>query len=234
MPSSPMLLSTKQIPYLIAVMLICTAVAEGKARSLKARLGARKDMVNVAALIPDARVEMKYSTRDNFIGADVYGELDQCFLNRDAAKMLARANRALKKVRPRLRLLLYDCVRPVSVQRRMWDVVKDTPKRRYVASPQTEPGSLHTYGCAVDLTLANARGEPLDMGTPFDHLGRLAEPRHEHEHRDAGRLSAEQLANRLLLRSVMVRAGFYAISSEWWHFNCARKEQVRSRYRRVE
>jgi D-alanyl-D-alanine dipeptidase len=229
-----MLFFTKQIPYLVAALSLMTTLCEGKEPSLRARLEARKDMVNVAPLVPGARVEMKYSTRDNFLGADVYGELDQCFLNRDAAKMLARANRALKKVRPKLRLLLYDCVRPVSVQRRMWDLVKDTPKRRYVASPQTEPGSMHNYGCAVDLTLADARGRPLDMGTPFDHLGRLAEPRHELEYRKSGKLTAEQLANRLLLRSVMVRAGFYVIPNEWWHFNCAKKEEVVSRYRKVE
>jgi D-alanyl-D-alanine dipeptidase len=229
-----MLVSTKQPLYLIAALSLCTTVAEGKEPSLKARLRARKDMVNVATLVPGARVEMKYSIKDNFLGADVYGELDQCFLNRDAAKMLAKANRALKRTRPRLRLLLYDCVRPVSVQRKMWDLVKDTPKRRYVASPDTEPGSMHNYGCAVDLTLADARGRPLDMGTPFDHLGRLAEPRHELEYRMTGKLTAEQLANRLLLRSVMVRAGFYTIPNEWWHFNCAKKKDVKSKYRKVE
>ena len=72
------------------------------------------------------------------------------------------------------------------------------------------------------------------MGTKFDHFGKEAEPRHEVKMLKKGQLTSEQLANRPLLREVMIRAGFLPLANEWWHFNCATNGQTRRRYKIVD
>jgi D-alanyl-D-alanine dipeptidase len=139
--------------------------------------------------------------------------------------MLAEAARALP---PDLRLHAWDCARPRHVQAAMWKIVEGTPQQPYVANPAA--GSIHNFGCAVDLTLASADGTPLDMGTPFDHFGPEAEPRREAEMLKAGRLTPGQVAHRHVLRDAMVKAGFRPLGNEWWHFDCAAPAQVRKSY----
>lgn len=191
-------------------------------------------LVDVATLVPGLLVELKYATPDNFLGRNVYGSLKACYLQREAAEMLADAARRLGASRPDLRLLAYDCARPLSVQRQMWALVKGTPQQPYVANPTNGRGSIHNYGCAIDLTLARTDGTPLDMGTPFDFFGTKAEPREEISLLLRKDLTTEQVANRLLLREVMVRAGFAPIVNEWWHFDCASPAETRRRYRIIE
>ena len=215
-----------RLVVVLAAVLGCLAVAANETKKAPG-------LIDAAKLIPDLLVDLKYSTKDNFMGKDVYGDLQACFLQKDAAEMLAQAAKMLESMRPDLQLLVYDCLRPVKVQRIMWDQVKGTPQERYVANPNTRTGSIHNYGCAVDLTLADKGGKPLDMGTAFDFFGKKAGPRHEQTFRQKGELTAEQWSNRLLLRTVMVKAGFHTIASEWWHFNCATPYQTRKRYKKV-
>lgn len=192
-------------------------------------------LVDVQARLPGVVVDLKYASRDNFMGQDVYGGLRRCFLVAEAADKLAAAHALLQQRAPMLTFVLWDCARPRRVQRIMWDLVKDTPSRSYVANPHTKTGSIHNYGCAADMSLWDeAKGAPVDMGTPYDFFGKLAEPRHELTFLKQGKLSAEQLANRLLLREVMLRAGFLVIPNEWWHFNCFDNATVRRRYVIVE
>jgi len=177
-------------------------------------------LVDIQDLIPEVQVILKYSTEDNFFGKDVYGELSRCYMQPEVAEMLTIAFRELKTRDPDLTFLIYDAVRPQSVQQILWDELDkpDSLKPLYVADPQK--GSLHNFGVAVDLTLAHAAtGEPLDMGTGYDFFGYEAYPDREEEMLAAGRISREQVANRALLREVMLAAGFTGIGSEWWHFN---------------
>src|SRR5262249_47021952 len=130
-------------------------------------LAARPDLIDAATLVPGLQVELRYATRDNFLGEAVYGELAVCYLARDAAAMLARAAAVLAAAHPDLRLHVWDCARPASVQRKMWAIVKGTPAQPYVADPAK--GSIHSFGCAVDITVATAAGAPPALGTPH-HL----------------------------------------------------------------
>ena len=192
-------------------------------------------LVEVKERIPDVRVDLKYASTDNFMKADVYGGLRRCFLVEDAVQKLAKAHEILKQRAPSLTFVMWDCARPRRVQKIMWDVVKDTPSRHYVANPYTKTGSIHNYGCAADMSLWDTeKNAPLDMGTPYDFFGKLAEPRHELTFWKDGKLTSEQLANRLLLREVMLRAGFRLIPNEWWHFNCFDNATVRRRYTVIE
>jgi D-alanyl-D-alanine dipeptidase len=195
-------------------------------------LAARPDLVDAARLVPGLQVELRYATPDNFLHAAVYGDLDVCYLQKDAAAMLARAAAVVAAAHPDLRLHVWDCARPASIQRRMWSIVKGTPAQPYVADPAR--GSIHSFGCAVDITLAAADGKPIDMGTPHDFFGRRAHPDAELDLLASGELTAEQVANRLVLREAMLRAGFHVLGNEWWHFDCATQADTRRRFRIID
>lgn len=186
-------------------------------------------LVDVATLDKRWKLDVKYATTDNFTGRVLYSSA-RCFLRPKPAQMLLEAQKWLDANHPGYVLMLKDCYRPVSVQRLMWDVVKGTPKQGYVADPNSKYGSVHNYGCAVDLTLMDTKGAEVDMGTAYDHLGRLAEPRHEEEYLSAGTLTKAQVAMRHVLRDAMLHAGFKAIPNEWWHFNALVGEQLRAAY----
>ncbi|WP_428261252.1 M15 family metallopeptidase [Haliangium sp.] len=196
-----------------------------------ATLAAHPGLVDAADVVSELQVDLRYATADNFLGRPIYGELDRCYLQRDAAEMLAKAQAELERTRPEWRLRAWDCARPRWVQRQMWKLVAGTPQQGYVANPKR--GSIHNYGCAIDLTLATRDGVPVDMGTPFDFFGPRARPDREFAMLQDGTLSPAQVANRLVLRELMLRAGFRMLANEWWHFDCATQRDTRRRYRPV-
>ena len=175
-------------------------------------------------------VSLKYSTTDNFVGYDVYGCITRAYLQKQASQKLQLAASMLEKERPDLYLLIYDAARPVWAQKILWDSIKKPEhlKHVYVANPKR--GSIHNYGCAVDLTICDAKGKPLDMGTAFDSFGNLAQPRMENTHVKNGLLKKFQIDNRKLLRSIMLKAGFGITSSEWWHFNFCSLNSAKSKF----
>jgi D-alanyl-D-alanine dipeptidase len=212
---------------------VCTAkkVTESEIHP-RDRASASTKLVDITEINPDILVDLKYSTEENFLHADLYGDLETCFLQSEVANMLSRAQEQLSLLKPGYRLIVYDCLRPRSVQREMWNLVKGTTKEPYVVSP--EKGSMHNYGAAVDLSVVDERGNPLDMGTDFDHFGDLSQPKMERKFREKNKLSSEQIANRLLLRMVMVQAGFIWIDEEWWHFNADTRENIMKSYDMLE
>jgi zinc D-Ala-D-Ala dipeptidase len=188
-------------------------------------------LVDIAAVIPGIYVDLKYSTTDNFFGMDVYGELTRCYVQPLVAEMLQKAHEKLKAEHPELTFLVYDGVRPLSVQQILWDSLDkpDSIKPLYVADPKI--GGLHNYGVAVDLTLAlQETGEALDMGTPFDFFGYPAYPDREAQMLKEGKITAENIKNREILRKVMAHGGFTGIGSEWWHFNAFSRKQAGEKF----
>ena len=190
-------------------------------------------LVDIQSLNPNILVDLKYATADNFLNEPVYLEINACYLQADVAAMLDSAQQALEAEAPEMQLLVFDGVRPHTVQSRMWELVKGTEQEKYVASP-FGGGSNHNYGAAVDLGLSHRDTGMVDMGTPFDYFGPLAQPRYEEEFLRTGELSPAQAANRRLLRRAMNKAGFVGILSEWWHFNAFSKEFVREKYTMIE
>lgn len=189
-------------------------------------------LVDVTALDPRWRLDIRYATADNFVGEPVYPEA-RCLLRPQAADKLEKAQAWLDRHRPGHVLLFKDCYRPHSAQHRLWAAVVGTPKARYVANPNTRTGSIHSYGAAVDLTLMH-RGKEVDMGTAYDHLGKLAEPRHEERFLAAGRLRPSQVKNRRILRRAMRAGGFSGIRNEWWHFNAVSARTARTTLPRLD
>lgn len=184
-------------------------------------------MVDIRSLVPDMSQSIAYAGRDNFVGAPVDGyEAPRCWLKRDAAEALARVETALRE--RHLRLRVFDCYRPARAVAHFMRWVNDAGDQRTRAThypgldkPQLlggyiAPVSGHSRGGTVDLTLlrCDAQGAdcaPLDMGTGFDFFGNRA-------HTDAPEASAEQRANRQLLRAAMAAQGFGDYPMEWWHF----------------
>ena len=87
---------------------------------------------------------------------------------------------------------------------------------------------------AVDLTICDKSGKPIDMGTAFDFFGRAAGINKEKELVEQGVLTKQQVKNRELLRKVMVHAGFLTIRGEWWHFNAVSLVEAKRLYKVIE
>jgi D-alanyl-D-alanine dipeptidase len=191
-------------------------------------------LVDVAKLNNNILVEMKYAGSDNFMGYNVYGSFNKAYLQPDVALMLVRAQQCLDSLAPGLHILVYDAARPRCFQKVIWDSLKmpASEKGKYACSPRN--GSLHNYGAAVDVTLADSNAKALDMGCAFDHFGILAYPYMEHVLLANGQLNSQQVENRKLLRKIMSAAGFFNIQTEWWHFNACTRLQAQAKYKIIE
>jgi D-alanyl-D-alanine dipeptidase len=180
----------------------------------------KQGLVEVTSQVPGVLVELKYATADNFMTKDVYGCLTHAYLQKETMAKLKKAQALLEKEHPGYHLLIYDAARPLSKQWELWNTLTEYPpakRRTYVADPKEH--SIHNYGSAIDLTVADEKGNPLEMGTKYDFFGELAYPKEEARFLKAGKLSQKAIDNRLILRKAMTQAGFTAIDYEWWHFN---------------
>jgi D-alanyl-D-alanine dipeptidase len=185
-------------------------------------------LVDIQSLDKEIRVELKYATEDNFVGENMYGSLTTAYLLPHFARKVVEAQRILRERHPEYSLLVYDAARPISVQRRMRRAVEGTPLQIYVADGQK--GGRHNYGVAVDLTIVDGAGRPLDMGAGFDHFGDEAWVGNDNDVTLAaykayvealckrGKISAEAAANRTLLLEIMDAVGLRPYVKEWWHF----------------
>ena len=176
-------------------------------------------------------IELRYATPDNFVGRDLYSPHDCAWLHRDAASALEKAVAWLAERRPGYKLLVLDALRPQRVQEELWAALQGTELLGYLADPAR--GSIHSFGMAVDISILDPEGRELDMGTGFDDLTELSHPALEAAMLARGAITAAQIANRELLRGAMFQAGFQGINSEWWHFDCGDRVQVRASYTRV-
>ena len=162
-------------------------------------------LVDVAGIIPDALVDLRYATSDNLAHRPVYPAGARCLLLAPVAERLARVAGRLRA--EGLRLRLWDCYRPLTVQRELWRLV---PHKGLVADPAK--GSHHNRGAAVDVAVAAADGGPVALPTGFDDLGRRARLQ------AVDGVSPEARQNRERLRAAMEAEGFRPNRMEWWHY----------------
>ena len=191
------------------------------------------ELVDVASLDPRFVIDMMYARQDNFTGHVIY-PVARCLLRPEVGQMLVQAQKYLDAHHPGYVMMIKDAYRPVHVQWMLWNVVKDTSMRDYVADPNSKVGSVHNYGAAVDLTLIDASKHEVDMGTIVDYLGDLAEPRYEERFVKEGKLTQVQVANRHMLRDAMLHAGFKTIPNEWWHFDALSKDDLIKTYTKLD
>ena len=165
------------------------------------------DLVEVRAVQPGLRLDVRYATSNNFVGRPVYAR-PMAFLQRPAAMALGRAHDRL--ARHGYGIVVFDAYRPWSVTRLFWEWVPPS-QREYVADPAK--GSRHNRGCAVDCALFDLRtGREAPMPSAYD------EPT-VRSHADFPGGTAEARHARDLLRSAMEAEGFMVLPNEWWHFD---------------
>jgi D-alanyl-D-alanine dipeptidase len=214
------------------IILLLSLSLKAQKTTCAAELSMQKQgLQEVTAQVPGVLVELKYATTDNFMGKDVYGCLTHAYLQKETVAMLKKAQENLEKAHPGYHLLIYDAARPLSKQWELWNTLTQyTPEKRrtYVADPKEH--SIHNYGSAIDLTVADEKGKPLEMGTKYDFFGEMAYPKEEARLLKAGKLSAKALANRLILRKAMALAGFMPIEYEWWHFNAFSRKVAKEKF----
>jgi D-alanyl-D-alanine dipeptidase len=192
----------------------------------------RQGMVNIHSVDKSIQVSLMYSRADNFTGRVLYSDLREAYLHPQAAKALMKAQKRLRRLRPDLSLKIYDACRPMSVQAKMWNVVKNTGKKIYVSNP-ANGGGLHNYGLAVDITICDMNGDTIPMGAKIDYMGAAAHIDREAQLVASHKISKTARKNRELLREVMRSAGFKPLRTEWWHFNFKSRKEAKAHYKVV-
>lgn len=166
----------------------------------------------------------------NIFRKDLYKGLEKAYIRKPVAHKLKKAQKILQKIDPSYSLLIMDAARPRSASWEMYNTLKNTKYKKFVANPKT--GSMHNYGIAVDITIVK-NGKELDMGfSPFYKSERVV--KREKQREDKRGPSKKAQKNRALLAKVMEKAGFYPLSFEWWHFNGMQKSVARKKYRIIE
>ncbi len=167
----------------------------------------RPDLVDLKTLSPTIRLDIRYATADNFMGAPMYTRAE-AYLQRPAAQALLRVHQNLSALG--YGLLIHDAYRPWRVTKMFWDATP-VAQRNFVANPAR--GSRHNRGCAVDLSLYElASGKPVQMPSGFDEFSERAYP-------DYPGGTAAQRYHRGLLRQAMEAQGFTVNEDEWWHYD---------------
>lgn len=163
-------------------------------------------LIDVRTVVPDAVIDLRYATPNNFVGLAMYPTGARCLVAQsmaDGLKTAADILRADGDV-----LVFWDCYRPHAVQVQMYEVVSEPG---WVAKPGPYARS-HEAALSVDVTLAHD-GAFVDMGTGFDEFT----PRANAYATDG--VSPAAQANRTRLREAMAAGGFTVYKGEWWHFD---------------
>ena len=179
--------------------------------------------VDLSEAVAGIGTDIRYATAHNLTGRPLAGYLaPRALATAEAAAALSAAFQEAR--RQGYGMLIYDAYRPqkaVSDFAR-WSRAPETGETKAEFYPELEKADLfplgyiaeksgHSRGSTVDLTLTDASGVPLDMGTCFDFMG-------ERSHHGVAGLTEAQERNRAILRELMIRAGFVPYENEWWHY----------------
>lgn len=229
----------------IGNMVVTTSCSNGEEKNSIA-LSATDDnsnFVNITDVVPDVILEIRYYGTYNFVGSRIDGyEEPTALLTRQAAKALKAVSDDVMKQGYRLKI--YDAYRP---QKGVDHFVRwasnlnatemkdyfypDLDKKVLFEQEYIYEKSGHTRGSTIDLTLFDMKTEKeLDMGGTFDWFGPESHPDFcgnpetgeytgDNSKSPKGRsITAQQFANRMILRNAMLRHGFKPLDTEWWHF----------------
>jgi CubicO group peptidase (beta-lactamase class C family)/D-alanyl-D-alanine dipeptidase len=166
------------------------------------------DLVELTALDPTIKTDLRYATDNNFLGTPLYPKTAKGYMQRPAGEAVVRVNKAIAA--KGYGLLIQDPYRPWYVTKTFWEATPEK-MRMFVADPSK--GSRHNRGCAVDLTLYDLKtGKPIEMVSGYDEFSDRAYPNYW-----GG--TSRQRWHREFLRRAMEDAGFTVYEAEWWHFD---------------
>ena len=193
--------------YAITLLLFLAVVVFAQGPPKEAGTFREPELRELVKLDPTIKLDIRYATRNNFLGRPVYKEA-RAFLQKPAAEALVRAHHRL---RPQgYGIVVFDGYRPWSVTKIFWDVTPQD-KKIFVADPSQ--GSRHNRGCAVDLSMYElATGKIVQMPSEYDEMTERAHINYACATPEAKRL-------RDLLRVAMEAEGFAVYEPEWWHYD---------------
>lgn len=219
---------TTRFKGLMALLLISMLLSGARAESVPAH-ELPDGFCYVHEVIDDVILDIRYAGTHNFVGDVIDGyEAPYAIMTNEAAQALKEAADEFRAMG--YRLMIFDAYRPQDAVRHFvrWSQDADDMRNQAEFYPDYKKKSLlvdqgyiarnssHCRGSAVDLTITDLEGNPLDMGTGFDYFGKLA-------WHGAKGVTEEQATNRELLCSVMEKHGFKPFEHEWWHYRL-RKE----------
>ena len=167
--------------FISLLIMLCPAFPQSRMEHYLDSLG----LVNVGRMDPTLKIDLMYTRADNFTGKVLYEDLQEAYLHPEAAKALLQAQKWLKELYPGYSLIIYDAVRPMSVQQKMWNVVKGTSQNIYVSNP-ARGGGLHNYGLAVDVSIADEKRKSFAYGDQGGSFGQGSTHRYRSGNGTAG------------------------------------------------
>lgn len=162
------------------------------------------DFVNIQEYIPNAVIDLKYSTTDNFTGTVIY-QFKTAYLRYGTTLKLINVAKQLEQLGYRIKI--WDAYRPFVAQIALWNAY---PDGNYVANP-AKGYTSHNLGNTVDISIVKLNGDEVNMPTGFDDFTAKS-------NRDYSDITLEQAQNSTLLESIMIQFGFKGYSNEWWHY----------------
>lgn len=202
-----MITRQSRITFLLAIALTLTSLSLAQGPPKETGPFRQADLVELVKLDPTIKLDIRYATRNNFLGRPVYKQA-RAFLQRPAAEALVRINQKLRK--QGFGLVVFDGYRPWSVTKTFWDATPED-KKIFVADPSK--GSRHNRGCAVDLSMFDlTTGILVRMPSEYDEMTERAHINYECAPPEAKRLRA-------ILRAAMESEGFAVYEPEWWHYD---------------
>lgn len=191
----------------LSILLILSACSYGPPKESGEFL--KPDLVELTELDSTFKLDIRYSTSNNFLGKAVYSQAT-AFLQRPAAEALVRVSKSLK--RDGYGIIVFDGYRPWSVTKLFWDSATEEERQAgFVADPAK--GSRHNRGCAVDISLYDLKtGLEVKMPSGYDEFTERAFSNYIGGDKEATRL-------RDLLITAMESEGFTVLEQEWWHFD---------------
>lgn len=164
-----------------------------------------QDFVRILDYIPDAVIDLRYATENNFTGQVIY-DFNDPWLRYGTVKKLMKVQSTLAESGYRLKI--WDAFRPTAAQFRLWEVCPDST---YVANPHNGFSS-HSRGNTIDITMVYSNGTEVLMPTGFDDFSKLAD-------RDFSDCIKEAAENAAYLEKIMAENGFSGYYGEWWHYS---------------
>lgn len=163
------------------------------------------ELVRVLDYIPDAVIDLRYATENNFTGTVIYDDAE-AYLCYGTVKKLFNVQEELKE--NGFSIIIWDAYRSETAQYRLWEVCLNPV---YVADPRNGITS-HSRGNTIDLGIVYTDGSKVELPSGFDEFSTLAD-------RDYSDVSTQAAENSQLLEDIMTRYGFEGYWGEWWHYS---------------
>ena len=171
-----------------------------------------------------------------------YKNLDNLWnLREGVVARLIKANEYLKSKNSGYKIIVYDCYRPIEVQKYMFllafkkecmkeginfskNSIELFPKilkkvEKFWAYPNYDMNSPppHSTGAAIDISITDKSGNLVNMGSEIDEMDNTSIPDF---YKDSQTKEGLDFHNkRMILNEGMTKFGFSQHPNEWWHFS---------------